>query len=48
MDTLVGRHGAAGPRIATTLLTNTWRGKQQRISPYNHAEWGHLPQVITG
>lgn len=46
IDELERRYGAAGPQIGTKLLNNSWRGKRQYMSPYNHSEWGSLPPVV--
>jgi len=40
-------YGAAGPQIATKLLSSRWKGKKQLESPYNHAAWNKLPPVRT-
>jgi len=41
-------YGAAGPQIATKLLSSKWKGKKQLESPYNHAAWNKLPPVQAG
>ena len=47
IDTLETRYGAAGPRLGLSKLDDSWRGKRQFISPYNHANWHGLPRVNT-
>ena len=45
IDMLEQRYGTAGPHIGTKLLNDSWQGKRQFVSPYNHAAWNKLPPV---